>query len=322
VNDRKRNSEPKQHHYLPQCYLEGFSKNGGFWVYDIELGTFRNGCPFDTAKQKHYNALADREGNRNLSIESALSKIEGEATAVIRGKIRNRQIIDANDKCALALFVATQHYRTPQFEAEVAKMAGFYLDRFNKSAWGDLEAAQASLDALEVKTGKKPELTAAGMVEFYKSGDFKLKVHRNLSLQMMMEQSALMTEDIALLEWAILCAPEGETFITTDNPFLITPPARWDNRFGSGRGIRIPGSRKWFPLTATRCLVMFDPGDVFTYRDVSAESMREINLEQAWQAYRYVVARDEPLLRSIVEATLEQRQKNGTVWGGTKLTIR
>jgi hypothetical protein len=68
--------------------------------------------------------------------------------------------------------------------------------------------------------------------------------------------------------------------------------------------------------------VVFEPGNGFTYRDVSADHVREINLEMAWHAYELVIARDEPLLRSGVESTLAERRSRGSKWGGSKLVNR
>lgn len=322
MTEPKKSSEPVQHHYLPQFYLRGFAgPGGGLSVYDIKRSMYRRTTPHTTAKQKHYYSLTDRDGNRDLSIEGVLSGIESEAAAVIRHKIVPMVTPTAEDKCALALFIAMQHYRTPEFEEQVEKSASLFFGRVSDMAWSTVEAAQASIDSLEAKNGEKPAVTAEEMVQAYKSGDFKLTILRNLSLRMMTAVASSMTEEIALLEWAILCAPPKKSFITTDSPFLMTPPQDWNKWFGSGTGLRIRGCKKWFPLTAERCLVMFEQGDVFTYRDVSAKHMREINLEMAWHAYDLVIARDEPLLRSVVESTLAERQSRGSEWGGSKLII-
>jgi hypothetical protein len=315
-------NKPTQHHYLPQFYLRGFAGGtGGLWVYDIKRLMYRRSTPNTTAKQRHYYTLTDRDGKRDLFIEEALSGIETDAAAIIRDKLIPRLTLTPEDKCALSLYIAMQHYRTPDFEEQVEKSASLFFSRVSDMAWSTVEAAQASLDSLEVKNGSKPAVTAEEMHQAYKSGDFKLTICRNLSLQMMTEVAGSMTEEIALLEWAVLCAPPQKSFVTTDSPFLITPPQGWNNRFGPGTGLRIRGTRKWFPLTAERCLVMFEPGNVFTYRDVTPENVREINLEMAWHAYELVIARDEALLRSVVELTLAERRSRGSKWGGSKLVF-
>jgi hypothetical protein len=98
-------SQPKQHHYLPQFYLEFFCQDGGFWVYDISSGTYRSGTPFNTGKRHYYNALVAREGTRDYSIEKALSEIEDKAAPIVREKVEKRLPITSEEKETLALFI-------------------------------------------------------------------------------------------------------------------------------------------------------------------------------------------------------------------------
>jgi hypothetical protein len=134
----------------------------------------------------------------------------------------------------------------------------------------------------------------------------------------MMKLAPEVAEDLVRMEWAFLCAPEGESFVTTDSPFLITPPLDWPKTpLGlSGAGLRIKGARKWLPLSASTCLVMFDPGFLITYREISRETLLEINRAQAAHAYRLMIARDEALLRGLV-----QEMKAKEKWGGSKLVM-
>lgn len=314
-------NHPKQHHYLPRFYLDGFCASGGFWVYDIERGTYRNGSPTDTAKQRYYYALVAYDGERDLRVEQWLSGIESDAAEVIR-KIERREQFGLEEKTLLALFMAAQHLRTPNFEAQVNKTVEHFTDLASGRAWGTVEAAEETLKFLEAKKGEKLNLTAEEMVKFYRHKEAKLVISRNASLQAMMEMVGDLAEILAISDWTLLMAPEKKSFVTTDAPVIISAPKGWDPAMGSGKGYAIKGARKWMPLTPRVCLSVGDPAIMarMTYSAATPEVVRAINLNLAASTFRYVIAREEPLLKSIVGAMLEQ-VKRGWQWGGCKVTI-
>jgi len=50
-------SKPKRHHYLPQFYLDKFSRSGSLYIFDRELNEYREQTPTNTAVKSHYYAL-------------------------------------------------------------------------------------------------------------------------------------------------------------------------------------------------------------------------------------------------------------------------
>lgn len=98
-------SQPKRHHYLPQCYLEKFCKNGLLNVFDRERKEFRVQTPINTALQSRYYTITEQDGSKYSGIEELLSSIEG-CTKPVLDKIDNRTKLSMEEKKILATFIS------------------------------------------------------------------------------------------------------------------------------------------------------------------------------------------------------------------------
>lgn len=149
-------SDAKRHHYLPVSYLNRFTPEGTeqsrLCVYDIKLRQFRVQTPRNTGVQSYYNAVVQEDGTRNFEIEKAFSQIEGDASALIT-KIEAREQIDEKDRGVLALFVAAQKLRVPEFEEDVGKMMEAPLRLVGRMSFATPERARESLALFEKDTG-------------------------------------------------------------------------------------------------------------------------------------------------------------------------
>lgn len=95
-------------------------------------------------------------------------------------------------------------------------------------------------------------------------------------------------------------APSDAAFITTDAPFVISPPPDWPFRDIPGRGILVRGSTKAIALSQRLCLSMGDPGGFFGHLDLQSDGVRKNNLAFASRTERFVISPNEALLRDIV----------------------
>jgi hypothetical protein len=316
-------SNPKRHHYLPESYLQGFSENRrNLWVYDINQNALRAQTTHDTCVQSYYNALVDRDGQRNFEIEKMLGGVEGDAAGIIR-QIDAGDQITLENKAALAYFVSLQRVRTPDFEADVNKSASHMMNLVTQMTWADEERAQAALDQLAQRSGVPAKVTAKEMVEFTARGEYDLKIHRNLSLETMIQMAPEFAEYFVQMEWVFVRAPEDSAFIVTDSPFMLIEPSDWrkDGPPYLPAGLLTKGARKFFPLSARTCLVMFDKGFVMSFRQATATTVQEINDQLAAFAYRFVIGPNEDLIKSTSERVRNLLDSRKVKWGGSKLAV-
>ncbi len=318
-------SNPKRHHYLPVSYLNRFTtegtEQGKLWVYDIKQRQFRIQTPHNTGVQSYYNAVLQDDGTRNYEIEKSFSQIEGDARAVIH-KIEEREQIDERDRGVLSLFVAAQNLRVPEFEDEVAKTIEGPLRMAGQMSFATLERAKDTLAKFEKDTGAPLGATAEQMMEYFQRDTYTLEFHRNESLRMMVNLMGDMAKHFARMDWMFFHAPKDRTFITTDSPFCVMQPTDWNDMpkwYGYGYGTL--GTRKIMPLSAKICLIMFDPGTHTEHFDGTEAGVRAINLHLAAEAYRFVIARNEGLIRSLVRAVERAERRRGFKWGGSKLRV-
>jgi hypothetical protein len=91
--------------------------------------------------------------------------------------------------------------------------------------------------------------------------EIRAVISRNASLTTMLNQAPRIAHLLMQMEWAFLHAPDGEEFVTSDQPFNLTAPplSARTPPFGT-YAILNPGCRKLFPLSPRVCLVMFDHG--------------------------------------------------------------
>jgi len=141
-------SIPKKHHYLPQCYLEGFkitpqpSKVPHVWLIQ-KCSEPEPVSPsiIDTGCEKGYHDVDTDPNNKDKSsLERAFSEIEGAHATVIKDVVVNEKV-SAEHREALALFISIMRSRVPSFKK--------HIDR-------SLQDAVSATTRIELRGGKLP----------------------------------------------------------------------------------------------------------------------------------------------------------------------
>jgi hypothetical protein len=294
-------SIPKGHHVLPEkAYLNGFTTDGLLWVFDRITKKFLNLPPRVTTVRNDYYSFVDTLGNKDTTIENpVLSGVEAATIPVIQ-KLEDRQEISLDDRMVLSLFVALMFLRTPAFERMHNKI-GEELHRFrNRFIFNSPEKVQKMLDALPESVRSTDLATAKEIFKFAQQGEYNVKFHRNASLEMMLEFAVEFTPIFAKLNWIIGHTPATARFVTTDAPFVISPPPGRQSKLGLGRGILVRGATKAIALSQRLCLSMGDPGDFFGHLDLQNDGVKKNNLAFASRAERFIISPNELLLKNIV----------------------
>jgi hypothetical protein len=115
-------TKPKRHHFLPEFYLTGFTRDNYLWLYDRKKDEYRRQHPHNTAVIGHYYTVENPRGEKDYSIEGFLSQIEGKAKSAIV-KLDTGLGIAREERLDLAFFITLQLTRTPKFEREIERTA-------------------------------------------------------------------------------------------------------------------------------------------------------------------------------------------------------
>ncbi|MBP7527333.1 MAG: DUF4238 domain-containing protein [Syntrophorhabdaceae bacterium] len=305
---------PKRHHYLPQFYLEGFCRDGYLWVFDRETSEFRRQTPVNTAIQKHYYTVEDKDGKKDTSIEAFLSEIEGASKPVIQ-KIEAKEQISDDDKYAMSVFIAFLMHRVPDFEKSVNKIGEHMIKHMADVMFSDEERAELMMKRYaEDRGGDESEMSAKDLVAFHKSGAYKIDMHRNVSLRCMLNMSTDIANLFFQLDWILFHVPKKSSFVTSDSPVFIIPPVDWNANTVYGVGLATRGAQKVVPLTQEVCLVMCDRGERMLHGDLANDNVRRLNRSIAYYSDRFLIGRDEALVRNLTQTMkLAEWKRNGRI---------
>lgn len=306
----------KRHHYLPVSYLKRFTDDGSdkgiLHVYDIRKRECRGQTPLNTAVQGYYNAIEKKDGTRNLRFENDLAALENQLVPII-DNIDCGAPLTRIERKKLAFYVAVQIYRGPDFEDQVRSVVEPACRRIGKKLFANYDRAKEILARRNPATGEVLEVPPKAISEMFASDAYNVEVSRNASLHMMERLAPEIADLIIEMNWAFLHISDGETFVTSDQPFSFTAPPRQSR--SSYPGILTPGCRKLFPLSAKVCLVIFDRGYGASHRSATAKEVELINWYVAANAFHYLIGRDEKTVRRLAQVMVT---KFDLRWGGAR----
>jgi len=99
------------------------------------------------------------------------------------------------------------------------------------------------------------------------------------------------------MDWQFWYSSKNSSFITSDNPFVVTRPQNYNGPYGIGT----KGAKKLVPLNQKVCLVMCDKGESVINRQVSSKDVRSVNGLIALECNRFLISKDKSLLESLVK---------------------
>lgn len=294
---------PKRQHYLPRFYLDGFSRDGLVAVYDREKDEIRRQQPKDTTVIGHFYTMADAQGRKRYEIEAMLSEYEGKASPVIK-KLAAKESINADERTDLAIFIALGAMRTPDVVDSLSLMNSDLVMRFVKATYKNVDDVANSLSKDPNYAGKSAEevrIEAQLMVDMAQNDGIQVVTNEKWSVSTAIRMSFEVAPILAGRNWDVVHRHnDKKAFVTADAPVVLTTLAPRDNNFW-GVGFGNTDALVIFPLTQSCALLMHGSDGEFFHRQGSQEFVRRTNLSIAAHCQRFVVGRDEALLRSLAD---------------------
>lgn len=298
---------PKRHHFLPRSYLKGFTRDEMLWVFDRKLNKYREQHPLRTAAIHELYTFEKEDGERSLEVEHHLAAVEGKATPVLAALERGESLM-AEQRVDLAYFLGLLHSRVPKFEKEISDIA----DQTTKALLKRMFPNEAAVVARLRERGEEREIDPANILNGIQNERFSVKSHRNNTLSMMLDHAREKVKLFCAMDWMVLHADPRTSFITTDAPFALIASEELNRSGKPVLGVASFEIVKAVPLTKRVCLLMGGAGSRFGHVETNRDGVRDLNLRLARESDRFVIAGDEPHLRSIVKATRVDRERTGT----------
>jgi hypothetical protein len=294
---------PKRQHFLPQFYLEGFTRDGLVAVFDRQEDEIRLQQPVNTAVIGHFYTMRDAEGRRRFEVEEMLSEFEGKAKIAIDKLIGGAGELNEDERSDLAVFLSLAANRTPDMVNSLQYVNGEMVKRMAKTMFHNEETTFQDLRRDEKHAGETDEelrAQANWMVTVAKHDGFEVKTDEKWAVGMAIKLALKAAPYFARRHWRVVHrANEKQSFITCDAPVYLTSvdprPSFYGVGFGSSNAFIA------FPLHQSCVLEMFDNDGRLTHKMVGRDYMRMVNTHLARRCQRFVVGRDAALLKSLAE---------------------
>ena len=219
-NKKKKNTGPKDQHFVPQCYLSEFTDPNTpaghepyVWVFDKDGKNVRNRAPKNIFTENNLYTF-EFNGEKDFTIEKSLSAIETKYAYIFRNKIKQKKPLSESEHAYLCAFVAAQLQRTLSFKRNQENFMQQIIDHGTQMA-----LAHGVADSPQVRQWR----------------EYKKDIHK---LQLM-EGIPFLANILSQMSLAFLCSknPAKHWFITSDDPcVLFNPDLQWQRFYGPGFG--------------------------------------------------------------------------------------
>jgi Protein of unknown function (DUF4238) len=233
----------RRHHYLPQFYLQNFTGQDGLvCLFDRETKTFRKQQPLNTALERDFYTITDKQGLKSDGIEQMLSRLEAVSRGVIaRLDAQHTGWENEQERVSFAIFIAFFYCRTPTFDKEQTALAEHLYRVWMKANHPTAEVTAQWFAEFAKESGE--EVDGATIENFFKAvqdDDYDVEVPRQYVIKLMGDAALHLAEVLLTLNWTFVVAPPDLAFITSDAPFVIAPPPGLENDWRA-YGVLTPG---------------------------------------------------------------------------------
>lgn len=293
-------SEPKRHHFLPICYLSGFSdENGKLSIYDRKRNSYRSQRADSVAFEKYLYSWILPDGSKDQGLEKHFGKIESHYPA-IRDALERGELLTQEEMDPLLAFIALQLFRVPATLGRISEIGTTAIDDYLGEVMEDeIEGRKfiRSIFGEESAEGRLPFREFAPLIEGMQA---KYPV-RNSILRMLLEHAkqayVFLNEKPA---WTVVHAPFRKKFITSDRPVLVHKA----NPDALGVvGLLGKGSRIFMPLSSRIGINLGEGPPSLFHRELGREDLWGMNSSMAISSYSLVIADSEQRLKAIVSKT-------------------
>ncbi len=221
----------KNHHYVPESYLKRFTDSKGFLhIHNIALGKTFKAKPNKCMKINAYyrQSWVPVGINPNILENGLASGIEEQIKKVIDCLIQSPDALTEDDVVTLVVYLEIQRIRVPR-----------------QATWAKALMRETIL-----------RLMPADKTAQIESGAFQLTIKDAARFDFMRIATGALHPYLVRMEWEIIEAEVGSSFITTDSPVSFynpacPPPAE--------AGIGLAGTIVFFPLSSRKLLLMRHP---------------------------------------------------------------
>jgi hypothetical protein len=218
-------SEPRAHHFVPQCWLAGFTdtgqKDGQIWVTDLARKKQWRTSPANAGHHRDFYRISDPKLDP-VVVEKTLSRIENAVAPLLKTLGQGQREPTEDELEVLVWFMAIQWVRVPAFRPTLLAIA----DSLHRSQLSIALKSRESWAAALKDAGIPADSPGAdydAMREFERSGQYSLTAEPEWYLQRGFAAVPAITRSLMARRWAMSFSKSG-SFIGSDSPVALDGP--------------------------------------------------------------------------------------------------
>lgn len=249
-------NDARNHHYLSQCYLRGFSKNGGK-KSKLTAFSLREGKVFETSTRnvggvRDFNRI-EAEGVEPNILESSLAEFEGSVATELKNLSQGLPFT-GNTKEIILSFISLLAVRTPAMREHMESQITPIIDMIARLTVSSQERYEHTVKDYEEKTGTAlaDQVSYEQMRKFVQEGNYKISLKREFLIAAEIQISKAVDETLHQRSWRLFrsTSTSGD-YITSDNPVTLM----WESERNESPGFLVPGTVVIFPVSKSLILV-------------------------------------------------------------------
>lgn len=281
----KRETKPTHtnQHIIPKCYLKAWNdstlinQDSGkaynqpqVWAYNKITGKEEQLSAKTNFTQEDFYTIKDDQGERDLTIEHALDKVEVKFDWLRDNKLLKHEQLDPEEHFNVCLFIATMHNRT------ISRI--HHLGDMLKPIQEKLKSYEEFTKTATVKELKKmSNITRKSDIEAISIEKLDEVIARPLE-NIMVPIVKHLAVDLTKLKMAIFHTKEDFGFITSDNPCVWkSQEAQMRHPMFSSPGLNDDTINIILPISPTHCILLNKQIEGYIDIDTNPESIDQIN---------------------------------------------
>jgi len=254
----------RQHHYIPQFYLKGFTYNRRkpkLFCFDFKTRKSFEAPPNKVAVERDFNRV-DVPGHAPDSLESGLAIEESILSEALARIIERRSIAEPDDRSALFYLMSILATKHPAMREN---MRSFH-EQISRRVLDLLVSSEQIWEHQNKKAREDgflagaPTVTFAQMREFARRGEFTVEVSTEAHLAREMSMQETVYPYLASRNWMLIIAPpDSAGFITSDRPVSLTWSDPKMRKAVRSPGYGMNGTQVLFPVSRELAMIgVFD----------------------------------------------------------------
>lgn len=218
----KQGSEPRKHHFVPKCWLRGFTetgkKDGRLWVTDFSLKKQGVATPGKIGWLRDFYRLSDPAPDP-VFIENQFSKLETAIAPVLKILDSERRAPRPDELDSLIEFMAVQWVRVPAYRPFAFRTMDSVVRKKLAEELHSPETWLASLRAQGISPDA-PGVDYEGAKAYFESPNFGIEAETDWYIDRAFRDAQGILPLLRQRHWGS-CISENGRFIASDNPVCL-----------------------------------------------------------------------------------------------------